>query len=75
MASKFLGTDYTNAIKQVSEYREMSDQRRQIQMLFAKRTQALVLELSIFKCFLRNHKAERYLKPYKIHGVFPPRNY
>jgi len=75
MASKFLGADYVDVIEQTSEYREISDQMRQIKMLFAKRTEALVLDISIFKYFLHNHKGKQYRKPYKVHWLFAPRVY
>ena len=74
-ARNFLGTDYVNAIEQASEYREMADQMRQIKMLFAKRTEALVLDISIFKYFLHNNKGKEYSKAYKVHWLFAPRVY
>jgi polar amino acid transport system substrate-binding protein len=74
-ARKFLGSDYVNAVGQASEYREISDQMRQIKMLFAKRTQALVLDISIFKFFVHNHKGKQYRKPYRVHWLFAPRLY
>ncbi len=74
-AKKFLGAEFVNAIKAAEDYREVADQMRQIKMLFAKRTQALVLDISIFKYFLHNHSDSRYARPYKVHWLFAPRTY
>jgi len=75
MAKKFLGKEYVSAVEEAAEYRELSEQMRQIKMLFAKRTQALVLDISIFKHFLHNHREQQYSKPYTVHWLFPPRIY
>ncbi len=74
-AQKFLGVEFANAVEEAAEYREISDQMRQIRMLFAKRTQALVLDISIFKYFLHNNPDSSYAKPYKVHWLFAPRIY
>jgi len=75
MAKKFLGKEYVSAVEEAAEYRELAEQMRQIKMLFARRTQALVLDISIFKHFLHNHREQQYNKPYTVHWLFPPRIY
>lgn len=74
-AQKFLGAEFVNAIKEAEDYREVADQMRQIQMLFAKRTQVLVLDISIFKHFLHKNIGGKYMKPYEVHQLFMPRVY
>lgn len=74
-ARNFLGVEFASAIEEAKDYREVADQMRQIQMLFAKRTQLLVLDISIFKHFLHNHVDDKYLKPYEVHRLFKPRIY
>ena len=74
-ARKFLGADYAVAVKNASEYLEIADQMRQIKVLFAKRTQVLVLDISIFKHFLHNNRGNEYGRPYVVHQLFAPRVY
>ncbi|OUR59644.1 hypothetical protein A9Q74_17060 [Colwellia sp. 39_35_sub15_T18] len=74
-AQKFLGAEFAHAVKEAIDYQEVADQMRQIQMLFAKRTQVLVLDISIFKHFLHKNVGKEYMKPYKIHQLFMPRVY
>jgi len=74
-AKEFLGRDFSHAVKHAKEYREMPNQTRQIKMLFSKRTQALVLDINIFKYFTNNHSEDKYQKAYKIHHLFVPRVY
>ncbi|MCW8833823.1 MAG: ABC transporter substrate-binding protein [Colwellia sp.] len=74
-ANKFLSAEFVEAIAGAAEYREIADQMRQIKMLFAKRTEVLVLDINIFRHFLHNNRDSRYAKPYEIHQLFPPRVY
>jgi len=74
-AKQFLGADFSNAVEHSNEYIEMPDQTRQIKMLFLKRTQALVLDINIFKYFIHNHSEDKYQKAYKIHYLFAPKTY
>jgi polar amino acid transport system substrate-binding protein len=74
-AQKFLGVNYSKAIKKAAGYREMANQMKQIELLFIKRTQALVVDINILKHFLYNHREPKYSKPYKIHWLFMPRIY
>jgi len=74
-AKQFLGKQFSAAVLAAQEYREMADQMKQIEMLYVKRTQALVLDISIFKHFLKNHKADKYKKNYVVHHLFPKKVY
>ena len=74
-ARKFLGDTYSQAIEKAADYQEMADQMKQIELLFLKRTQVLVLDTSILKHFLFNNREKKYSKPYKIHRLFAPRIY
>jgi polar amino acid transport system substrate-binding protein len=74
-ARKFLGVEFASVIEEAKDYHEVADQMRQIRMLFAKRTQLLVLDISIFKHFLHNYADDKYRQPYKVHRLFKPRIY
>lgn len=73
-ARKFLGAEFAKAVEE-AEYREIAAQMRQIRMLFAKRTQLLVLDINIFKHFLHNNPDKKYTKPYDVHQLFAPKMY
>jgi len=74
-ARKFLGSDYIQAIKNAEYYQEMADQIKQIELLYIKRTQVLILDINILKHFLSNHRELKYNKPYKVHRLFSTRVY
>ena len=74
-ARKFLGASYIKAIESAAGYQEMADQMKQIELLFIKRTQVLVLDINILKHFLHNNREPKYNKAYKIHRLFLPRVY
>lgn len=74
-ATKFLGNSYVLAIENAAHYQEMADQLKQIELLFIKRTQALVLDINILKHFLYTHRDAKYNKAYKVHRIFEPRVY
>jgi polar amino acid transport system substrate-binding protein len=74
-ARKFLGNNYSQTIEKAADYQEIADQMIQIELLFIKRTQVLILDINILKHFLFNHHDSKYNKPYKIHHLFAPRVY
>lgn len=74
-AQQFLGSDYIQAIENAKDYQEMADQIKQIELLFIKRTQVLILDINILKHFLYNHREKKYNNPYTIHRLFQPRVY
>ncbi len=74
-AQHFLGDEFESAVQGAQDYREMADQAKQIEMLFMKRAEILVLDISIFKYFLLQHSDKKYKKPYVVHSFFKPANY
>jgi len=74
-ALKFLGSDYIQAIKNAEYYQEMANQIKQIELLYIKRTQVLILDINILKHFLYNNRELKYNKAYKIHRLFPAKVY
>jgi len=74
-AKQFLGKNYIKAIENAADYQEMADQIKQIELLYIKRTQILILDLNILKHFLYKHRELIYSKRYKIHRLFPPKVY
>jgi polar amino acid transport system substrate-binding protein len=74
-AKHFLGDDFSQAVNAAEDYREMADQEKQIEMLFVKRAQVLILDISIFKYFLLRHQGKKYEKPYQVHTLFKPSKY
>jgi polar amino acid transport system substrate-binding protein len=74
-AQNFLGPEYNKALQNAKDYREMADQSKQIEMLFVKRTEVLVIDITIFKYFLSQHRDEKYSKPYTVHSFFKPADY
>lgn len=75
MAKKFLGKEYISAVNGALDYREMADQMKQIDMLFFKRADVLVVEVNIFNYFLLQHKGDKYNKNYTVHKLFTPVDY
>jgi len=74
-AQKFLGDKYIQAIESAAHYQEVADQLKQIELLYIKRTQVLILDINILKHFLFSHRDQKYSKPYKVHQIFKPRIY
>lgn len=69
-AEELINTDYRRAVAKVADYREMADQMKQIELLFIKRTQAIVVDINILKHFLYNNREDKYNKAYTIHPLF-----
>lgn len=74
-ARKFLGEEYGNTIAYLMDYREVYDQQKQIEMLFLRRAEVIVLDINIFKYFVKHNQGPIYKKPFKIHYIFPERPY
>ena len=76
-AKKFLGPVYAQATNaDISTYSEFADQSKQISSLFSRQTEVIVLDESIFKYFIHEHKQQKmYQKPFNIHYIFNQRNY
>ena len=74
-AKRYLGNEYDDVVSYSLDYREMPDQAKQVEMLFMRRTEAIVLDESIFKYIVSQSDDMRYQKPFKIHYIFEERNY
>ena len=76
-AKKFLGPVFSQAVTgSGSSYSEFADQTKQITSLFTRKSDVIVLDESIFKFFIHEHKEQKmYQKPVTIHYIFKQRNY
>lgn len=74
-AKKYLGEEYKNIIKSSMDYREIADQMKQIEMLFLRRTEVIILDINIFRYFLKSHSTGHYSQAFKIHYIFNERPY
>lgn len=74
-AKKFLGDDYNASISLSTDYREIADQTQQIEMLFSRRTEVIILDINIFKHFVKAHVGGRYNQNFVIHSIFEAREY
>lgn len=74
-AKKFLGDDYNASVSLSTNYREIAAQTQQIEMLFSHRTEVIILDINIFKYFVKSHVGGRYNQSYTIHPIFDERGY
>ena len=74
-AKKFLGDNYNASVSLSTNYRELADQTQQIEMLFARRTEVIILDISIFKYFVKSHVGGRYNQAFTVHYIFDEREY
>lgn len=75
-AKKLLGDEFAQAVANPARYTEVNDQRRQTLMLFAGRTDAIVLDERIFSYF-RDHPGANIdtVQAVTVHRIFPDRAY
>ena len=74
-ARKFISDDYTEAVSSALEYREIADQNEQITMLFERSVEVIILDINIFKYFLKLNKDKIYQKPIMIKDLFVEQAY
>lgn len=74
-AKKFMSAEYNTSVSYASTYREFSDQIKQINMLFSRRIEVIILDVSIFKHFIKSHVGGRYDQVFNIHYIFEERDY
>jgi polar amino acid transport system substrate-binding protein len=74
-AHKYLGDEFNKSTKSSLGYREVADQMKQIEMLFMRRTEVIILDINIFKFFLKTHTSSHYEQPFKVHYIFKERPY
>lgn len=74
-AKRYLGDRFSDIIDYSLDYREVALQFEQINMLFSKKTEVIILDINIFKYFINNHRSGKYLQPVDIHYIFNERFY
>lgn len=74
-AKKFLGDEYESATAYSMDYREVPDQMKQIELLFLRRTEVIVLDINIFKYFIKTNNKTLFNKPFTLHYIFNERPY
>ena len=79
-ATKFLGKEYSTAFNNAQSYREIADQKSQIDLLFSGEVDALVMDIHIFKHLLankhrENEKVKTYNQKFETHFLFKPKAY
>lgn len=74
-AKKFLGDEYNASVSLSTDYREIANQMQQIRMLFSRRTQVIILDVNIFKFFVKSNIDGHYNKAFTIHYIFDEREY
>ncbi|GAA5143047.1 substrate-binding periplasmic protein [Thalassotalea piscium] len=74
-AKKYLGSEYELTSTRFMNYREVPEQDKQIELLFLHRTEVIILDISIFKLYLKSHADSELTKPFKVHYIFGERPY
>ena len=74
-ATKYLGAAYVAAIKKSPHYLEIAKQETQVARLFKKSTQAIIMDINIFKYFRQNTKKIDTSAEVQIDQIFPPSPY
>jgi len=74
-AQKFLGDTYSKTVAYSMDYQEVANQLNQIEMLFLRRTEVIVLDINIFKYFVKTHTESMFQKPFSVHYIFNERPY
>ncbi|GHF97593.1 substrate-binding periplasmic protein [Thalassotalea marina] len=74
-AKKFLGDEFGKTVSYLVDYREIHDQKKQIDLLFLRRAEVIVLDINIFRYMLKHHSEQYVMKPFKIHYIFNKRDY
>lgn len=74
-AGRYLGQEYADAVLLNNTYSELPNQQSQVQMLFKRRTQAIVIDINIFKYIRKQIKSEESLQGVVFHYLFPENHY
>lgn len=74
-AKRFLGNSYQETLPNMSAYREVADQYKQVRELFQGSVEVIVMDEHIFNHFMRTHNTGIYKKAATIHNIFPHRPY
>ncbi len=71
----YLGSDFAAMAKGNAKYAEIADQQSQVKMLFAGRTDAIIMDINIYKYFKKMIKDIDVSQAVTIHEIFAPTNY
>jgi len=71
----YLSADYAAMAKGNAKYSELADQQSQVKMLFAGRTDAIIMDINIYKYFKKMIKDIDVSQDVVIHEIFAPSNY
>lgn len=74
-AKKFLGKQYRDTVSYAVSYREIAEQKKQIEMLFLRQAEVIILDLNIFKHFIKTSNDKRFNKAFNVHYIFDQRHY
>ena len=74
-AKKFLGKEFKKAVDYSIDYREVANQAEQIKRLYLRETEVIVLEINIFKYFIKQQTEAWYNKPFNVHYIFKEQQY
>lgn len=74
-AKKFLGKQYRETVSYSVSYREIAEQKKQIEMLFLRQAEVIILDLNIFKHFIKTSNDKRFNKAFNVHYIFEQRHY
>ncbi len=71
-APDYLGTDFAAMAKANTKYAEMGDQQAQVKMLFAGRTDVIIMDINIYKFFKSQIKDVDVSADTVFYELFPP---
>ena len=74
-AKKYLGEDFNKIVSYSMDYREVAEQIKQVELLFLHRTEVIILDINMFKYFLKSHSSDRFAQPFNVHYIFNERQY
>lgn len=74
-AKKFMGDEYKRTMSYSLDYREVAEQQKQIEMLFLRQSEVIILDQDIFKYFIQVAQDPLYKKEFKVHSIFNERPY
>jgi polar amino acid transport system substrate-binding protein len=73
--TKYLGEKFKNVVPKLKFYQELANQKLQVKLLFAKRVDAIILDVNIFKYIRQHLKGVDTKQKVVIFNVFPKTYY
>ncbi|XPF95810.1 substrate-binding periplasmic protein [Colwellia sp. RE-S-Sl-9] len=74
-ARKHMGDEYNLKVASSYQYREVAEQREQVDMLFTGEAEVIILDLNIFIYFCNSHEKSMYQNSFKVHYIFDEKQY